>query len=78
MENNYEIHYDEDFLEVFFGEQTPCLADEVEQDIFIRRDEKTGEVKSIGIFGFKKRGAEVLRDVLEKVNLKLPLSVGFE
>lgn len=77
-ENKYEIHYDEDadFLEIFFGEPTPCLADEIEPDVFVRRDEKTGEIKSIMIFGFRKRGAKILREVLEKINLRLPLSVG--
>ncbi len=58
MENRYEIHYDEDtdFLEIFFGESTLCISEETEPDIFIRRDEESNEIKSIMIFGFKKRG----------------------
>jgi len=76
---NYEIHYDEeaDFLEVFFGEPTACLAEEIEPDIFVRRDEKTNEVKSVMIFGFKKR-AGILKEILEKINMKLPLSVNID
>lgn len=80
MENRYEIHYDEDtdFLEVFFGEPAPSISEEVEPDIFIRRDEENNEIKSIMIFGFKKRGAEILRKILERINLRLPLTVGFD
>ena len=76
---NYEIHYDEeaDFLEVFFGEPTPCLAEEIEPDVFVRRDEKTNEVKSIGIFSFKKR-VGILKEVLQKINLKMPLNVSLD
>jgi len=79
-ENKYEIHYDEDadFLEVFFGEPSSAIAEEIEPDIFIRRDEKTGEIKSLEIFSFKKRGAGILKKILQKVNLNIPLSIGFE
>ncbi len=40
--NIYDIYYNEeaDFLEVFFGEPTKCYAEESEEGIFIRRDEK--------------------------------------
>ncbi len=78
MENNtYEIYYDEfgDFLEVFFGESTKCYTEEPEQGIFIRKDEKTNEIKSIGILSFKKRGEKILKDVLLKTNKKLPLNI---
>jgi len=75
----YEIHYDEesDFLEVFFGTPTPCLAEEIEPDIFLRRDEKTNEIKSLGIFSFKKR-PEILKKILAKINLKIPLKIDIE
>ena len=38
-ENKYEIHYDEDadFLEIFFGEPSSAIAEEIEPDIFIAR-----------------------------------------
>ena len=53
----YDIYYDEeaDYLEVFFGAPSNCYANEIETGVFIRKDEKTDEVKSIGIFSFKKR-----------------------
>jgi len=76
MEQRYEVHYDEvaDFLEMFIGEPTECYAEEIEPGIFIRKDEKTDEIKSIGIFSFKKR-TQVLKEVLEKINLRFPLNV---
>ncbi len=76
MEQTYEVFYDEtaDFLEVFIGSPTKSYAEEIEQGIFIRRDENTKEIKSVGIFSFKKR-AIVLKKILEKVNLEFPLQV---
>jgi len=78
MENStYEIYYDElgDFLEVFFGEPTKCYTEEPEQGIFIRKDQETSEIKSIGILSFKKRGTQVLTKLLLKINKKLPLNI---
>lgn len=75
-EQTYEVFYDEtaDFLEIFIGSPTKCYAEETEAGIVIRRDEKTDEIKSIGIFSFKKR-AIALNKLLEKMNLKFPLKV---
>jgi len=75
-EQTYEIFYDEvaDFLEIFIGNPTKCYAEEIESGIVVRRDEKTDEVKSIGIFSFKKR-AIALNKLLEKMNLRFPLNV---
>ena len=77
--NTYEIYYDEgaDFLEVFFGEPTACYAEEVEPGVFIRKDEKTNEIKSIGISSFKKR-TQILKQVLQKIHLRLPMSINFD
>jgi len=74
MASTYEVHYDKDadFLEVFFGGPSECYADEPEQGVFIRKDEKTDEVKSIGIIGFKKRTA-VLQELLKRFNLAFPI-----
>jgi len=80
MENStYEIYYDEigDFLEVFFGEPTKCYNEEPEQGIFIRKDQETDEIKSIGILSFKKRGAQILTRLLLQINKKLPLHISF-
>lgn len=72
----YEIYYDKesDFLEVFFGEPSECYAEEIESGVFIRKDEKTNEVKSIGILSFKKR-AQILKKILGEINLTLPLEI---
>jgi len=57
---NMRIHYDEeaDFFEITVGRPTKCIANEVEKGVFVRRDEKTNEVKSIGILNFKKKSAK--------------------
>ena len=74
----YNIYYDEegDFLEITIGEQTECSADEIDKGVFVRKDEKTGEVKSIGILSFKKR-AQNIKEFLQKVNIKLPIKISF-
>ena len=52
------IYYDKeaDLLEIMIGEPTRCYFDEVADDIFEGRDEKTNEIKGFKIFGFMKRG----------------------
>ncbi len=72
----YDIYYDKesDFLEVFFGAPSASLGEEIADDIFVRRDVKTNEVKSIGIFSFKKR-PYVLKEILKKLKLSLPLNI---
>jgi uncharacterized protein YuzE len=74
--STYDIYYDKeaDFLEIFFGEPSESNAEEIEEGIFIRRDENTNEVKSIGILSFKKR-AWVLKEILKKVNIDFPLEI---
>ena len=66
------LWYDEegDFLEISVGKPTKCYAAEVKPGIFIRKDEKTDEVKSIGITGFKRRS----KDAKEN-DLILPVDV---
>ena len=75
--NTYEIYYDEegDFLEVSFDEPAEeGTTDEIEQGIFITRDTKTNRITDIGILDFKKR-TQILKQILDKVNLKLPLKI---
>ncbi len=72
LNNSYIlIYYDEegDFLEIFIGKPTKSNAIEIEQGIYIRKDEKTNEVKSIGIISFKKRAN------LKDIELNLPIEV---
>lgn len=75
MKGQMRVHYDEegDFLEILIGKPTECYASEIEPGVFLRRDEKTDEVKSIGILSFKKR-AKSLKDV----HLDLPLDITLE
>ena len=57
MKSPMRVYYDEegDFLEISAGKPVKCIASEISPGIFLRRDEKTNEIKSIGILSFKKR-----------------------
>jgi len=73
----YGIYYDEDgdFLEITFGEPPEIeYTDEIEEGIFITRNEENNEVYSIGILSFKKR-TQVLKNILLKFNKKLPSEI---
>lgn len=74
--STFNVYYDEesDFLEVFFGEPSESYAEEVEPGVFLRKDDKTDEVKSIGILSYKTR-TKVLYNLLKKINLRLPFSI---
>jgi uncharacterized protein YuzE len=75
MEHNiYSIYYDQegDFLEITFGEPPELeYSNEIEEGVFITRDESTNEVYSIGILSFKKR-VQILKRILSQFNKKLP------
>ena len=72
MENKLKIHYDEeaDFLEISVGKPANCYAVEIKPSIFIRKDEKTNEVRSIGIIDFKQRSKN-----LHEIYLELPVKI---
>ncbi len=74
MKGQMRVHYDErgDFLEISIGKPSECYAEEVEPGVFLRKDEKTDEVKSIGILSFKKRSRK-----LSDVTLDLPIQLNF-
>ena len=74
MVKTYDIHYDKeaDFIEVFFGDQTECYADEPQKGIFVRKDENTNEIKSIGIVSFSKR-TQILQELLRKFKIDFPI-----
>ena len=57
MDKKTRLYYDEegDFLEISVGEPTECYAEEIEPGVFVRIDNKTGEVKSISILDFLER-----------------------
>lgn len=74
MKGPMRVHYDEegDFLEISIGKPTNCYAKEIKSGVFLRIDEKTEEVKSVGIIGFKKRSKDV-----KDISLNLPIEVNF-
>ena len=74
--NTYEVYYDKmaDFLEIFIGEPVNCHAEEIEEGVFVRRDSKTNEIKSIGILGFKKR-VQILNQILSRFKIEIPLNI---
>lgn len=75
----YDIYYDEegDFLEVSFGAPPETeYTEDLDPGIFITKDEKTNEIKSIGILDFRER-KEILREILRKLNISMPLDVSF-
>ena len=73
----YDIYYDEagDFLEISFGIPPKTeYSEEIEPGVFVTKDEKTEEIKSVGILNFKKR-VEILNKILSRFNKKLPLEI---
>ena len=75
----YDVYYDEigDFLEITFG--TPPKnegTEQVESGIFVTKNTDTNEISAIGILGFKKRH-NILKEILQKYNLKFPLKIAF-
>ena len=74
MKQNLEIYYDTeaDILEIFIGEPTACYFDEIDDDLFEGRDEKTNELKGFKIFNFRKRGG------MKNVRIPLPANVKIE
>ena len=75
--NTYDVHYDEesDFLEISFGlPAEEGTTEEIEEGIFITRDIETQEIKNVGILDFKQR-AVILRQILNNLNLRLPVDV---
>ena len=76
MKEQMRVHYDGegDFLEISIGEPTQCYAEEIGPGVFLRKDEKTGEVKSIGILGFKQRSKDT-QDIEVKLPVRLSMTL---
>ncbi len=74
MKGPLRVAYDEegDFLEISAGKPSNCYASEVQPGVFLRKDEKTDEVKSIGIMSFKKRSTR-----FKDIKLDLPVDINF-
>ena len=79
---NYEtidIYYDElgDFLEISFGLPPETeYTEDMEEGIFVTKDRKTNEIKSVGILSFKARAKEaILKKILKKLGMSIPLDI---
>ena len=74
MKGPMRVYYDEegDFLEISIGKPTKSYAEELKPGIFLRFDDKTEQVKSVGILNFKKRAKD-----LKDIKLELPVEVNF-
>ncbi len=74
MKGPMRVYYDEegDFLEISVGKQSKCYASEVKSGVFLRIDEKSEEVKSVGILGFKNRAK-----ALKEIKLDIPVEINF-
>ena len=74
MKGPMRVYYDEegDFLEISIGKPSKCIASEVKPGVFLRIDEKSEEVKSVGILSFKKRAKD-----LQDIKLDIPVEVNF-
>jgi uncharacterized protein YuzE len=74
MKSPMRVYYDEegDFLEISVGKPTKCYAEEVQPGVFLRIDEKSEQVKSVGILGFKNRAKD-----LKDIKLDIPVEVNF-
>jgi uncharacterized protein YuzE len=76
MEKNQglEVFYDAeaDILEIFLGEPTNCYFNEIDDDLFEGREEKTNKLIGFKIFNFKKRGG------MKGIRIPLPANIKIE
>jgi len=76
MNGLIDIYYDEegDFLEITITDPpSESYCEDVHEDIFIRKEQKTGEIVGIGILNFKEHTKD-LKDILVNV----PIKINFE
>ena len=76
MNGKIDIYYDEegDFLEITIANPPKeSYCEDIDEDVFIRRDEGTGDVVGLGILNFKEH-AKDLKDIL----VKAPVKINFE
>ncbi len=75
----FDIYYDElgDFLEISFGLPPETeYTEDIDEGIFVTKDRKTHEIKSVGILSFKKRAKEeILKRVLKQFGMSIPLEI---
>ena len=73
MNENIQLYYDtdEDILEITLGEPSPCIFDEVEDDVFEAHDKSTNEIRGYKIFNFLKHG-------MKNIKMRLPANLSFQ
>ena len=72
MKGKFIIHYDKegDLLELRIGTPTESYYEDIGDDVFERIDRKTGEVKGLAIFNFKKRSEKH-----KSIDVELPIKI---
>ncbi|MBI2109767.1 DUF2283 domain-containing protein [Candidatus Woesearchaeota archaeon] len=72
MKGKMFVYYDEegDFLEIGMEKHGDGYFKDLEEDVSVRIDEKTGKVVGIAIMNFKKRTKE-----LKDIEIKLPFKI---
>ena len=72
MKEKMNIHYDSegDYLEVRFGEPTEAYYEDLGEDTFERRDEKTGKVVGYAFFNVQKR-----KEKIKDIEVEMPVSI---
>ena len=76
MKGPIDIYYDEkgDFLEITIANPPEAsYCEDINKDVYIRKDEETHEVIGIGILNFREH-AKDLKDILTNV----PVKINFE
>ena len=76
MKGPIDIYYDDegDFLEITVANPPKeSYCEDINEDVYIRRDEETHEVIGIGILNFKLHSRD-LKDILAKI----PVKINFE
>lgn len=76
MKGQLNIYYDEegDFLEITIANPPDeSYCEDIHEDVFIRKDEETGDVVGIGILNFKEHTKD-LKDIL----INVPVKINFE
>ena len=76
MKGPIDIYYDEegDFLEItIINPPKESYCEDIHGDVFIRKDEKTGEAVGIGILNFKEHTKD-----LKEILVNVPININFE
>ena len=76
MKGPIDIFYDEegDFLEITIANPpSESYCEDISENVFVRKDEKTGDVIGIGILNFKEHPVD-----LKNILVNMPVKISFE